>query len=270
MDIESASALPVQPDQKSTSWYDNDPMFEVDGNMSLTEFADGLDNRFAGLPQFHQSVMLRVVENQNLIHRTSGLLSIPDSILSRATKRLRPQALALIDDLNGIEGQRSLQLLRLGVRFPQDRILRHLYGLLSDAGSLRRQLLRFFITRQEVQILKIVGSVLSDERYQSHAVNLRGVTQYRSAIVVDRASQQASPMQIRGGLEVDICVRHIDHPARFLAAGMGVPDEVFDEYLKAELHPERQEVMERLCRFALHSVREDGWTLCKTEHPSAV
>lgn len=235
----------------------DDQRFEVTSGRDFESVAELMNARFSGLPSFHRSVRLDLLEDSKLISGEEGQLSIPKELDRLVEKHLRADLEHLISFINRGDGIKSLGILRLNIGL-NDRFAReHLEREVGQKNPLIRAATRFVSTHVRVPIVLAVASRRNGNHYESLAVGVRGVTRYSSALVV-RPRKEKGSFDIVGGLEAEVRPENIDHPISRLLVAFGdslLPTGFFNNYLNRYMVPERQRIVSKLCHYVFSGLR---------------
>ena len=228
-----------------------DQRFRVRSVRAFDAVAALMNRRFAGLPRFHHSVKLSVLEDRKLIEGQRGPLTLPRELGRLVAPHLEADVQQLLGFANRKKGTRTLGMLRLGIRLDARYTTEHIEREGVPQGALMRSLTRFFGHRLQVPVVLAVASRQDGDHYESLAVGVRGVTRYCSALFVSPMGEP-SAYRVEGGLEASVAPEHIDHPISALLTRTGrclLPEKFFDRYLEHYMVPERETIVTRLCRY---------------------
>ena len=98
----------------------DDQRFEVKSHRDFDSVTQLMNDRFGGLPSFHQSVHLDVTSDQKLIRCETGSLSIPSELLDLVEPHLKSDLQHLVDHITRGEGVKSLGILCIDIGLNQD------------------------------------------------------------------------------------------------------------------------------------------------------
>ena len=241
----------------------NDQRFEVRSDRDFQSVAQLMNDRFGGLPSFHSSVRLNLLEEQKLIADETGQLEIPALLAEQVEPHLRADLDHLVDTINRGEGVKSLGILRLEIGLNQEFARQQLDEMGDGTHPWIRKMARWVGSHVRVPILLAVASRKSEEQYESLAVGVRGVTRYSSALVVrpHQVAEGGSPgvYEVTGGLEAQVQRENIDHPISALLVACGervLPRGFFNRYLQRYMVPERRTIVTRLCHYVFSGLQE--------------
>jgi len=251
----------------------DDQRFEVTSGRDFESVTELMNARFSGLPSFHRSVRLDLIDDLKLISGEEGQLSIPRELTELVEDHLRADLEHLIDHVNRGEGVKSLGILRLNIALNDRNAREHLDSEGGPKNSLIRAATRFVGTHVRVPIVLAVASRRNGSHYESLAVGVRGVTRYSSALVV-KTRKEPGKFDIIGGLEAEVNPENIDHPISRLLVAFGdslLPAGFFNNYLNRYMVPERQKIVSKLCHYVFSGLRttSDDLSAC-TVTPLAV
>lgn len=237
-----------------------DQRFEVKSERDFDAVANLMNRRFGGLPDFHRSVRLTVLEDRKLINAEAADLVVPAELDGLVEPHLRADLEHLIEFINRGEGVKTLGLLKLQVRLNPRYTSEHIAREECDKPALLRKLAGFVGNRVHIPIVLAVASRKNGSSYESLAVGLRGVTRYSSALFVTLMGG-SNVYQIEGGLEARVEPRHLDHALSHLLVGSRgrlLSRGFFNRYLERYMNPERGTIVSKLCRHVFSGLKSAG------------
>ena len=235
----------------------NDQRFEVRSDRDFESVVQLMNDRFGGLPSFHQSVLLEVTGEQKCISGEKGKLQIPAQILALTETHLKEDLQQLVDYINRGEGVKTLGILCFEIGLNREFAQQQLKDMGSQIPPLLRSVTRFFGSRVKVPIVLAVASRQTGDHYESLAVGIRGVTRYSSALVV-KPHRADGRYEVMGGLEAQVRREDIDHPISSLLVRFGeavLPRGFFNSYLQRYMVPERRRIVTRLCHYVFNGLK---------------
>ena len=216
-----------------------------------------MNDRFGGLPSFHQSVLLDVTGEHKCVSGERGKLQIPAQILALTEKHLKNDLQQLVDYINRGDGIKTLGILCFDIGLNREFAQQQLKEMGSRTPPLLRSVTRFFGSRVKVPIVLAVASRQTGDHYESLAVGIRGVTRYSSALVVKPHGCDGR-YEVIGGLEAQVRREDIDHPISSLLVRFGetvLPRGFFNSYLQRYMVPERRRIVTRLCHYVFNGLK---------------
>ena len=198
----------------------NDQRFEVESDRDFESVVQLMNDRFGGLPSFHQSVLLDVTGEHKCVSGERGKLQIPAQILALTEQHLKDDLHQLVDYINRGDGIKTLGILCFDIGLNREFAQQQLKDMGSRTPPLLRSVTRFFGSRVKVPIVLAVASRQTGDHYESLAVGIRGVTRYSSALVVKPHGCDGQ-YEVIGGLEAQVRREDIDHPISSLLVRFG-------------------------------------------------
>ena len=235
----------------------NDQRFEVESDRDFESVVQLMNDRFGGLPSFHQSVLLDVTGEHKCVSGERGKLQIPAQILALTEKHLKNDLQQLVDYINRRDGIKTLGILCFDIGLNREFAQQQLKEMGSRTPPLLRSVTRFFGSRVKVPIVLAVASRQTGDHYESLAVGIRGVTRYSSALVVKPHGCDGR-YEVIGGLEAQVRREDIDHPISSLLVRFGetvLPRGFFNSYLQRYMVPERRRIVTRLCHYVFNGLK---------------
>ena len=235
----------------------NDQRFEVESHRDFESVVQLMNDRFGGLPSFHQSVLLDVTGEHKCVSGERGKLQIPAQILALTEKHLKNDLQQLVDYINRGDGIKTLGILCFDIGLNREFAQQQLKEMGSRTPPLLRSVTRFFGSRVKVPIVLAVASRQTGDHYESLAVGIRGVTRYSSALVVKPHGCDGR-YEVIGGLEAQVRREDIDHPISSLLVRFGetvLPRGFFNSYLQRYMVPERRRIVTRLCHYVFNGLK---------------
>jgi len=235
----------------------NDQRFEVESDRDFESVVQLMNDRFGGLPSFHQSVLLDVTDEQKCVSAEKGKLQIPPQILSLTEPHLKEDLQQLVDYINRGDGVKTLGILCFDIGLNREFAQQQLKEMGGRTHPLLRSVTRFFGSRVKVPIVLAVASRQTGDHYESLAVGIRGVTRYSSALVVKPHACDGR-YEVIGGLEAQVRREDIDHPISSLLIRFGdsvLPRGFFNSYLQRYMVPERRRIVTRLCHYVFNGLK---------------
>ncbi len=156
----------------------NDQRFEVESDRDFESVVQLMNDRFGGLPSFHQSVLLDVTGEHKCVSGERGKLQIPAQILALTEQHLKDDLHQLVDYINRGDGIKTLGILCFDIGLNREFAKQQLKDMGSRTSPLLRSVTRFFGSRVKVPIVLAVASRQTGDHYESLAVGIRGVTRY--------------------------------------------------------------------------------------------
>jgi|GEM_PF-4102880 len=211
----------------------------------------GMENRFTGLPQFHQSIRLKVKDIRNCETGDNEFKTPPKSVWEWTAPHLVSDLLALFEHMRGKSGNKSCKLLFLEIGLPYAPLRQELIRRSGSMASANRYFCQWVGPQIRVPVILAVLSAVTDKYYESLAVGIRGVGAYRSALYISPTTATGS-YEISAGLEVSALPCHLDHwtgpvlPSLFSRC---LPKDFLTTYFKNHLVPEKEEIVHRLCQY---------------------
>lgn len=231
--------------------------FKVTGATNFNKVTTWMDDRFEGLPLFHQSVELGVRRVEKLIENQANELRIPDEVYRATAPHLIGDLKHLIDYVQREPGVKSFGLLHLSVKLAPQLLNQELSSRKKDSAMSFDKVLQLVGSRVRVPVLLAVASRKTDDYYESLAVGLNGVSNYSSALYLKPSADKSSYI-VKAGLETRVSAKHINNFAgKILNASKNrllAPD-FFNNYLKNHLEPERERIVKTLCEYVFHGCR---------------
>lgn len=235
----------------------NDQRFEVESDRDFESVVQLMNDRFGGLPSFHQSVLLDVTGEHKCVSGERGKLQIPAQILALTEQHLKDDLHQLVDYINRGDGIKTLGILCFDIGLNREFAQQQLKEMGSRTPPLLRSVTRFFGSRVKVPIVLAVASRQTGDHYESLAVGIRGVTRYSSALVVKPHGCDGR-YEVIGGLEAQVRREDIDHPISSLLVRFGetvLPRGFFNSYLQRYMVPERRRIVTRLCHYVFNGLK---------------
>ena len=235
----------------------NDQRFEVESDRDFESVVQRMNDRFGGLPSFHQGVLLDVTGEHKCVSGERGKLQIPAQILALTEKHLKNDLQQLVDYINRGDGIKTLGILCFDIGLNREFAQQQLKEMGSRTPPLLRSVTRFFGSRVKVPIVLAVASRQTGDHYESLAVGIRGVTRYSSALVVKPHGCDGR-YEVIGGLEAQVRREDIDHPISSLLVRFGetvLPRGFFNSYLQRYMVPERRRIVTRLCHYVFNGLK---------------
>lgn len=235
----------------------NDQRFEVESDRDFESVVQLMNDRFGGLPSFHQSVLLDVTGEHKCVSGERGKLQIPAQILALTEQHLKDDLHQLVDYINRGDGIKTLGILCFDIGLNREFAQQQLKDMGSRTSPLLRSVTRFFGSRVKVPIVLAVASRQTGDSYESLAVGIRGVTRYSSALVVKPHGCDGH-YEVIGGLEAQVKREDIDHPISSLLVRFGetvLPRGFFNSYLQRYMVPERRRIVTRLCHYVFNGLK---------------
>ncbi len=235
----------------------NDQRFEVESDRDFESVVQLMNDRFGGLPSFHQSVLLDVTGEHKCVSGEKGKLQIPAQILALTEQHLKDDLHQLVDYINRGDGIKTLGILCFDIGLNREFAQQQLKDMGSRTSPLLRSVTRFFGSRVKVPIVLAVASRQTGDSYESLAVGIRGVTRYSSALVVKPHGCDGH-YEVIGGLEAQVKREDIDHPISSLLIRFGetvLPRGFFNSYLQRYMVPERRRIVTRLCHYVFNGLK---------------
>lgn len=235
----------------------NDQRFEVESDRDFESVVQLMNDRFGGLPSFHQSVLLDVTGEHKCVSGERGKLQIPAQILALTEQHLKDDLHQLVDYINRGDGIKTLGILCFDIGLNREFAQQQLKDMGSRTSPLLRSVTRFFGSRVKVPIVLAVASRQTGDHYESLAVGIRGVTRYSSALVVKPHGCDGH-YEVIGGLEAQVKREDIDHPISSLLVRFGetvLPRGFFNSYLQRYMVPERRRIVTRLCHYVFNGLK---------------
>lgn len=235
----------------------NDQRFEVESDRDFESVVQLMNDRFGGLPSFHQSVLLDVTGEHKCVSGEKGKLQIPAQILALTEQHLKDDLHQLVDYINRGDGIKTLGILCFDIGLNREFAQQQLKDMGSRTSPLLRSVTRFFGSRVKVPIVLAVASRQTGDSYESLAVGIRGVTRYSSALVVKPHGCDGH-YEVIGGLEAQVKREDIDHPISSLLVRFGetvLPRGFFNSYLQRYMVPERRRIVTRLCHYVFNGLK---------------
>ena len=235
----------------------NDQRFEVESDRDFESVVQLMNDRFGGLPSFHQSVLLDVTGEHKCVSGERGKLQIPAQILALTEQHLKDDLHQLVDYINRGDGIKTLGILCFDIGLNREFAQQQLKEMGSRTPPLLRSVTRFFGSRVKVPIVLAVASRQTGDHYESLAVGIRGVTRYSSALVV-KPHVCDGRYEVIGGLEAQVRREDIDHPISSLLVRFGetvLPRGFFNSYLQRYMVPERRRIVTRLCHYVFNGLK---------------
>ena len=235
----------------------NDQRFEVESQRDFESVVQLMNDRFGGLPSFHQSVLLDVTGEHKCVSGERGKLQIPAQILALTEQHLKDDLQQLVDYINRGDGIKTLGILCFDIGLNREFAQQQLKEMGSRTPPLLRSVTRFFGSRVKVPIVLAVASRQTGDHYESLAVGIRGVTRYSSALVVKPHGCDGR-YEVIGGLEAQVRREDIDHPISSLLVRFGetvLPRGFFNSYLQRYMVPERRRIVTRLCHYVFNGLK---------------
>ncbi len=235
----------------------NDQRFEVESDRDFESVVQLMNDRFGGLPSFHQSVLLDVTGEHKCVSGERGKLQIPAQILALTEQHLKDDLHQLVDYINRGDGIKTLGILCFDIGLNREFAQQQLKDMGSRTPPLLRSVTRFFGSRVKVPIVLAVASRQTGDHYESLAVGIRGVTRYSSALVVKPHGCDGH-YEVIGGLEAQVKREDIDHPISSLLVRFGetvLPRGFFNSYLQRYMVPERRRIVTRLCHYVFNGLK---------------
>ena len=235
----------------------NDQRFEVESDRDFESVVQLMNDRFGGLPSFHQSVLLDVTGEHKCVSGERGKLQIPAQILALTEQHLKDDLHQLVDYINRGDGVKTLGILCFDIGLNKEFAQQQLKEMGGRTHPLLRSVTRFFGSRVKVPIVLAVASRQTGDHYESLAVGIRGVTRYSSALVVKPHACDGR-YEVIGGLEAQVRREDIDHPISSLLIRFGdsvLPRGFFNSYLQRYMVPERRRIVTRLCHYVFNGLK---------------
>ena len=227
--------------------------FKVNGLTDFDKVTHLMDNRFTGLPFFHKSVDLKVNRFNKIIQNQTDIISVPEDVVEITSPHLLDDLRYLIYFIQREPGIKSFGLIHLSVRLPPLLLNKEFK---DNGGGLPRPFKKLFSyigSKVKVPIVLAVASRKTDNFYESLAVGLSGMSRYCSALYVNPSKEKG--FIVKGGLEVEVFSQHMDHNIGRLIDNTKnylLPLDFFNGYLKRNLIPEKEKIVEKLCKYVFH------------------
>ncbi len=224
--------------------------FKVNGSTNFNEVTQLMDNRFTGLPFFHKSIDLKVKNFNKIVQNQTGTIIIPKEVEAVIAPHLQNDLRHLIAYIQREPGTKSFGLIHLSVKFPFRLLNKEFNNLGRGLPRIFKNLFIYMGSRVKVPVVLAVASRKTNNHYESLAVGLSGISRYCSALYVHPLKEGG--YIVKGGLEVEVFSQHISHNLGRLihkTKDYLLPYDFFNMYLKKNLTPEREKIVEKLCKY---------------------
>lgn len=223
--------------------------YKINSTADFDTVCNWMDNRFIGLPLFHQSITIKVKQFDKIIENESDSIKIPKSVFKITNSHLQKDLKHLISYIQREEGYKSFSLLHLTIKLPRHLLNKefknHKRINLNPIFSACKYLGPFI----EIPVVLAVASRKSYSYYKSLAVGISGVTRYHSVLNMSFFKDKSEYI-IQGNLEAKTSVKHIISPFKKLILKSNVlPENFFNLYIDNHLNPEREKIIEKLCKY---------------------
>lgn len=246
MGITSESQTPKKPLQMFQPTEDIKLSIKSCENMKVV--CEWMENRFFGLPLFHQSVDIKVIGHQSICACKNEQLSIPKNIEKLIAKHLKEDFNRMVDYINSIDGEKTFALLHLKVKLEHN-LLRTLMDT-NYPNALKNKFFTFLACNFCAPVTLALASVKTKNNYESLAVGIKGISHYSSVLRLKYSEDQT--YDIKAGLDVAVNPAHL--AKRFLRTMSRLVDDksIINEYLEKHLKPEKEQIVKNLCAYVFN------------------
>jgi hypothetical protein len=223
-----------------------DQSFEVQSNACFQKLCSEMENRFDGLPDFHTSVHLEMRKIETIQKNVEGKLELEKTLVRRFDKHLRKDVYRLMSIINEQKGNKAVKLLEINVRICPVNWSDFIKNEEFKIQALKKPI-SFLGARLCTPIILMAASVSSDDKYISLATGVKGVSNYKSSIFIDKI--EGGRLAIRAGLKAEILPQHLDHKLKPLLTPLTLTisdQEVINRYLSQYLVPEKETIVKKL------------------------
>ncbi len=226
-----------------------DSSYRISSSANFDTVCKWMDNRFWGLPFFHESVIIKVKKFDTFIEGEFGALKLPEQVYKITSKHLIEDLKSLINFIQRDKGVKSFGLLHLSIKLPQHLLNKEFKKLHQNKFNPFYSISRFFGSRVSVPMVLAIASRKTDSYYESLAVGVNGVSRYYSILNME-SSQNKSEYIVRGNIESQVYLKHVSFPFKKLfSKNNALPENFFNTYLNNYLKPEREKIVRRLCEY---------------------
>jgi hypothetical protein len=241
--------------------------FKIDSNINFDDVVELMNNRFFGLPFFHQSIHLEVEKVEKLKQQSGLKIVVPERVYKSIDPHLQIDFEDMLSYIEQRPGDKTFNLIYLQIKLNSKMVKKEI----QDYGTTFKiflSLLQKQLSSTKVPVVLASMSIKNGSSYESLAVGINGVNHYSSILKVRQICNHS--YIIEGGLNAQVFLKDINHfYSKYLHYFNGIilPKDLFNNYLKNHLYAEKEDIMERLCKYVFNGCKtiEDSNNYIKIE-----
>ena len=228
--------------------FPSDIALKITSSEDMDTVCHWMENRFIGLPHFHESIDLKVIGHKK-ISTGDNVGAVYQTIKNQTAPHLVHDLASMLEFIAQQKGKKSFGLLQLKIKLVPSLLNDLLAGEYNE--GFKKNLFLTLGTRFYVPVTLALASVRSNKDYISLATGIQGISHYSSALQLSEDCLIKGYL-IKAGIQVSAKPSHIDNRILRKIAGSLIDQGIINKYLKTYLIPEKKQIVSKLGEYVFN------------------